>query len=305
MARAIASALTSAPQPRARNLAAVAAPAAPTDLHVDQPVDPIVKWAGGKSRLLGELTSRLPNARQWTGKYFEPFAGGLALYFHLRPRTAVLADMNPELINLYKVVRDTPDALIDDLQRHTAERTYFYAVRALDPADLTPVERASRFVFLNRTCFNGLWRVNRSGQFNVPFGRYDNPTLCPEVRLRAASQALQGAALDHTDFESALVTARRGDFVYFDPPYDPITKTARFTSYTMGNFGDDDQRRLADLFARLAARGVRCMLSNSDTPFIRELYASFTIDTIMAPRAISRDATKRTPVREVIVRSYT
>ncbi len=298
MARAIARALASAPSRRAP------LPTSPIAVPADRSVDPIVKWAGGKTRLLGELTQRMPSPKQWTGRYFEPFAGGLALYFHMRPTSAVLADMNPELINLYRVVRDQPDALVDDLQRHTAESTYFYAVRALDPAAMTPIERASRFVFLNRTCFNGLWRVNRAGQFNVPFGRYDNPNLCPETRIRAASQALAGASIDHADFESACVTARRGDFVYFDPPYDPITQTARFTSYTSGNFGDDDQRRLADLFRRLARRGVRCMLSNSDTPFMRELYADFAIDTVMAPRAISRDATRRTPVREVVVRSY-
>ena len=202
LAHAIARALASAPARRALQ------PTSPTAVSVD----PIVKWAGGKSRLLGELTPRMPSPKQWTGRYFEPFAGGLALYFHMRPTSAVLADMNPELINLYRVVRDQPDALIDDLQRHVAERTYFYAVRALDPADMNPIERASRFVFLNRTCFNGLWRVNRAGQFNVPFGRYDNPNLCPEVRIRAASQALAGATLDHTDFESACVTARRGDY---------------------------------------------------------------------------------------------
>lgn len=270
-----------------------------------EPLQPIVKWAGGKSRLMPELIARLPTARQWTtGRYFEPFVGGAALYLHLRPAAALLTDMNAELVNLYEVVRDRVEDLIDDLRHHQHERTYYYAVRALDTARMSPVERASRFVFLNRTCFNGLYRVNRRGQFNVPFGRYDNPNLCPEERLRMVARAFANATIAHADFEDAVAGARRGDFVYFDPPYAPLTRTANFTSYTAGDFGDADQQRLADLVVRLGKRGVRVMLSNSDTPFTRRLYEGLRVDSVLAPRAISRAADGRRPVPELIVRTY-
>ncbi|MCC6624105.1 MAG: DNA adenine methylase [Deltaproteobacteria bacterium] len=267
-------------------------------------VAPVLKWAGGKSRLLPELVSRLPSPRQWTGVYHEPFLGGGALFLHLRPARANLADANPELVNLYEVIRDDVEALIADLGRHTHERTYYYAVRALDAAGLGRVERASRFVFLNRTCFNGLYRVNRRGQFNVPFGRYDNPNLCPAERLRAVSRVLAGADLAHRDFEDAVAGARRGDFAYFDPPYVPLTRTASFTSYTAGDFGEDDQRRLAATVRRLARRGVRCMVSNSDAPLVHELYEGLRIERILAPRAISRAADSRKPVSELVIRTY-
>lgn len=269
------------------------------------PVEPILKWAGGKARLLPELVARLPGPRQWTtGRYFEPFVGGAAVFLHLRPRAAVLSDVNPELVHLYTIVRDRVDELIEDLGRHTYERQYYYGVRALDPASLPPIERASRMIFLNRTCFNGLYRVNRRGEFNVPFGRYTNPTLCPADRLRAASRALAGTELRHTDFEGAVAGARRGDFVYFDPPYVPLTRTASFTSYAAQDFGLADQERLATLFTDLGNRGVRCMLSNSDTPIVRDLYAGHRIDQIMAPRAISRDPENRRPVGELVIRNY-
>ncbi|MFO0750197.1 MAG: DNA adenine methylase [Myxococcota bacterium] len=272
--------------------------------HLDEHVQPIVKWAGGKTRLLPELVSRMPSKREWTGRYFEPFMGGAALFMHLLPRNAQLTDMNAELVNLYEVVRDDVESLVDDLRHHAHEREYYYAVRALDAARLGRIERASRFIFLNRTCFNGLYRVNRRGQFNVPFGRYDNPNLCPEDRLRAVSRALADTAIAVADFEDAVADAKRGDFVYFDPPYVPLTRTANFTSYTAGDFGEGDQRRLADVVRRLGKRGVRCMLSNSDTPFTRELYAGLRIEAVMAPRAISRAAETRRPVSELLVRTY-
>lgn len=269
-----------------------------------EPAEPILKWAGGKSRLMPELVRRLPSATQWTGRYFEPFIGGAAVFLHLQPRGAVLSDVNPELVHLYTTVRDDVEALIEDLGRHTYERQYYYGVRALDPATLPPIERASRMMFLNRTCFNGLWRVNRRGQFNVPFGRYTNPTLCPEDRLRAMSRALHDTEIRHTDFAGAVAGARRGDFVYFDPPYVPLTRTASFTSYTAEAFGLADQERLATLFTALGRRGVRCMLSNSDTPLVRELYAGHRIDQVLAPRAISRDPENRHPVSELIIMNY-
>lgn len=248
--------------------------------------------------------ARLPRAAQWTGGYYEPFVGGAAVFLRLRPPGAVLSDVNEELVHLYSVVRDDVEALIEDLGRHTYERQYYYAVRALDPAELSPIERASRMMFLNRTCFNGLWRVNRRGEFNVPFGRYTNPRLCPEERLRAMSVALADAEIHNVDFEDAVRSARRGDFVYFDPPYVPLSRTANFTGYTAGSFDLSDQERLARVFAALTRRGVRCMLSNSDTPLVRELYADFHLDQVWAPRAIARNPDARGPVPELIVRNY-
>ncbi len=285
------------------------------------PVDPILKWAGGKSRLLPELLSRVPAATAMAlaangpssmrsarkarpAHYFEPFAGGAALFFHLRPRHATLTDTNVELIHLYTVIRDDVESLIAELAKHPHDRTHFYAVRALDPTLLPPVERAARMVFLNRTCFNGLWRVNKQGQFNVPFGSYANPTICPTDRLRAASMALQNVDLQVGDFETATASAKAGDFVYFDPPYVPLTRTASFTAYTGSGFGPVEQQRLADLFTRLTRRGVHCMLSNSDTPLVRELYAEHHIDGVLAPRSISRDGKSRDAVGEVIVRGF-
>ena len=189
------------------------------------------------------------------------------------------------------------------MQRHRYEKNYYYAVRAQDTATLSDLERASRMIFLNRTCFNGLYRVNRRGLFNVPFGRYTNPTICQEDRLRQASAALSGVAIGQLDYATACSAAQSGDLVYFDPPYDPISKTANFTSYASDGFGREDQQRLAQLFANLSGRGVFAALSNSDTPFIRELYKGFRITQIEAPRAISRNAATRRPVHEVIITS--
>ena len=285
-----------------------------------EPVEPVLKWAGGKTRLLPELVRRLPAAflaaqaavsdvatvgtrtrRTRTPRYFEPFSGGAALFFHLRPHHATLTDCNEELIHLYRVVRDDVEALIDELSQHPHDRTHYYSVRAQNPHELDPIERAARMVFLNRTCFNGLWRVNKRGEFNVPFGSYTNPTICPEDRLRAASRALAGVTLEVMDFEAATANAKAGDFVYFDPPYVPLTRTASFTAYTGLGFGLPEQQRLAELFTKLTSRGIHCMLSNSDTPLVRELYAGHRIDRVLAPRSISRDASRRDAVGEVIV----
>jgi DNA adenine methylase len=262
---------------------------------------PFVKWVGGKRALMPQLTARLP---QRFGAYHEPFVGGGAVFFALQPQQAVLSDDNGELINAYTVVRDEVERLIRHLRGHEATEEYYYALRAKNPRDLEPVERASRILYLNRTCFNGLYRVNSRGGFNVPFGRYKNPQICNEAGLRAASAALRGAAVHHRPYEHVLNTAKRGDFVYFDPPYHPVSATANFTSYTAGAFTADDQRRLADVFRTLAARGCKVMLSNSDTPLIHELYADFHVDIVSAPRLVNRDASKRGPVNEVLVRNY-
>ena len=262
---------------------------------------PIVKWAGGKTRLLDDLISRLPTQYE---RYFEPFFGGGALFYALQPDRAFLSDVNYELVLLYRCVRDALPALVAELQHHPYEKEHYYWMRSRDPETLTDVERAARTLYLNRTCFNGLYRVNRRGQFNVPMGRYSNPVICDEAKLQKASNALANAEFTHAGFDDTMTAPKSGDFVYFDPPYQPLSKTANFTSYTSGSFNEEDQARLADTVTDLANRGVHCMLSNSDTPLIQSLYKDFRIDIVMAPRLISRKASNRRPVREVIVRTY-
>ena len=268
---------------------------------VREEAGPVLKWAGGKSRLLEQLLPLLPER---VDRYFEPFFGGGAMFFRLQPGRALLSDLNEELVNVYACVRDRVEELIAHLGRHRYEPNYYYRQRALDPASLPALERASRTIYLNRTCFNGLYRVNRRGQFNVPIGRYDNPTICHPDRLRAVSGVLRGVDIWAADYQDALEEAQAGDFVYFDPPYQPLTRTANFTSYTATDFGEADQRALAASAAALDRRGVRWMLSNSDTPLVRELYAPFRLDTVVAPRAISRSPAGRAGVTEVVARNY-
>ncbi|HSK02469.1 MAG TPA: DNA adenine methylase [Kofleriaceae bacterium] len=273
-----------------------AVPAAPT-------AAPIIKWVGGKTKLLPELLARMPPQ---LGRYFEPFAGGAALFFRVAPRRAVLADSNADLIGLYRTVRKDAGAVIRELERHRAahDQVHYYDTRARwnDPgASWSDVDRAAAFIYLNKTCFNGLWRVNRAGDFNVPIGRYADPPICVPEALRAAQAALARASLRCDDYQKVAGDAERGDFLYFDPPYDPVTPTASFTSYTAGAFGPDDQRALADTARALVARGCRVMLSNSDTPFVRSLYRGFRIDRVKCPRAINSNAARRGEVDEVIV----
>lgn len=266
-----------------------------------EPVAPILKWAGGKTRLMPELLARLPE--RWDA-YYEPFVGGGALFFRTGPSQARISDLNYELVNVYTVTRDRVNALIAALKGLEYNRDTYYGMRALDPETLDPVARAARMIYLNRTCFNGLYRVNRRGQFNVPMGRYRDPVICQTDRLLQASARLQQTDILHAGYADAVADATEGDFVYFDPPYQPLTSTANFTSYTAGAFDEDDQAVLAKTFTELGERGVRCMLSNSDTPLIRDLYSEHHIDQVMAPRAISRKASGRAAVAEVIVRNY-
>ncbi len=273
---------------------------------------PFLKWAGGKWRLLAQYERFFPKAPM--RGYYEPFVGSGAVFFHLRPRGLFssyrLTDSNAELITCYQVVRDKLDALLVRLAEHQAQhcKAHYYEVRAWDrdPAwpDMPDVERAARLIYLNKTCYNGLWRVNSRGQFNVPMGRYHKPRILDEPRLRAASAALQGVDLAVTDFEDVLARAGAGDFVYFDPPYHPLSATSNFTAYSDGGFGEQAQRRLARVFAALAGRGAWVLLSNSDTPFIRALYRAFRIHPVRARRAINTAAHKRGLVREVLVLSH-
>jgi len=271
---------------------------------------PFIKWAGGKTQLLAQYEPYFPAS---FGRYIEPFAGGGAVFFHLynRDRLAfqpALIDRLEELVNAYRVVQGQVEDLIVALQAHELHRgdaDYYYRVRGWDRrpdfGQRSPVERAARFIFLNRVCYNGLYRVNRQGQFNVPFGRHDNPTVCDAENLRAVSQALRGVELLVGDFDQCLEIAGRVDFVDHDPPYHPLSETANFTSYTAAAFGLEEQKRLAHLFRELDRRGSKVMLSNSDTGLIRELYAGYDLVQVQAIRAISSNSRGRGRVPELLV----
>jgi DNA adenine methylase len=274
---------------------------ATTDAGSEARAHPFLKWVGGKGQLLEQFRELLPTSFE---RYFEPFLGGGAVFFSLAPSKAVLSDVNCELVDCYRAIRDSVDDVIEALGAHRYEKEHYYEVRSLDPASLALPERAARTVFLNRSGYNGLYRVNQSGAFNVPFGRYSNPRLCDPANLRACSRALEGVEVFSGEFTDGVKGARRGDFVYFDPPYVPVSTTANFTSYAAGQFGWAEQQRLADLFARLAHRGVLVMLSNSDTPAVRELYRAYRIDRVVAARSVNSNPERRGKVAEVVVRSF-
>jgi DNA adenine methylase len=268
---------------------------------------PFLKWAGGKGQLLRQFEPLFPDR---IDGYVEPFVGSAAVFFHLAespgPRRTVLADCNKELIDCYQAVRDRVEAVIEVLAGHRDRhgRDHFYEVRGLRPESLAREERAARLIYLNRTCFNGLYRVNSRGEFNVPIGRYANPRILDEDNLRRVNRALRGVELIHEPFEAMPGICRRDDFVYLDPPYQPVSATARFTSYTAGAFGPGDQERLAATYAELDRLGCRLMLSNSDSPLIRKLYAPFDIRSVEANRAINSRADRRGPVRELVILNF-
>ncbi len=262
---------------------------------------PPIKWAGGKGQLLAQFAALFPKT---FGTYHEPFLGGGAVFFRLNPSRAVLMDNNSELMGFYLAVRDDLDALLENLEVHRNEEAYYYAMRGTDPATLSPVERASRFLYLNKTSFNGLWRVNRCGQHNVPFGRYKNPKYADVHNLRLVSDALRHAQINCSDFCLAIERVGKGDFVYLDPPYHPLSATANFTSYSAASFGAADQERLATMFRRMTQKGCLVMLSNSDTPFIRKLYQGYNVRTVRARRAINCRGAGRGPVSELVIRNY-
>lgn len=275
---------------------------------------PFLKWAGGKRQLLPEIHKYIPKKFD---TYFEPFIGAGAVLFDLQHKKAVMNDVNVELVNVYNVVKYSVDELINQLKNHEAEhkergQDYFYEVRVLDRQpeykDLDPVERASRLIYLNKTCFNGLYRVNSRGQFNVPFGKYKNPQIVNELVLRAVHEYLHSNDISilNTDFTEAVASAQKGDFVYFDPPYDPVSTTSSFTSYSLDGFSRDDQVRLRDLCVDLDKRGVKFLLSNSATDFIIEIYkeAGFIVEIVSATRSINSVASKRGKIDEVLIRNY-
>jgi DNA adenine methylase len=224
----------------------------------------------------------------------------------LQPAVANLSDCNAKLVETYEVVRDQVEALIRALQPHKNEKAYYYRVRAQDPATLTPVERAARLIYMNKTCYNGLYRENQQGRFNVPFGRYTRPNICDKDRLRAASRALQGVQLRGLDFADAVACAGQGDFVYFDPPYVPLNATSSFTSYSRFGFDADDHQRLAQAYHKLTVQGCRVMLSNSSAPLVYELYEGrgYRLIEVEARRNINSKAHKRGPVKELLIINY-
>jgi DNA adenine methylase len=267
---------------------------------------PFLKWAGGKRQLLPRILRSIP---QGVRTYYEPFIGGGAVFFALaahgrRFERAVLGDANEELIRCYAALQKDVGAVIRALRRHRYDREHYYEVRSWEPASLTSAARAARLIFLNRSGYNGLYRVNRAGHFNVPFGRYKNPVICDEVRLRAASRALQAVTLVHGDFEQTLKGVRRSDFIYLDPPYVPLSATSSFTAYARTPFDTEAQKRLAEKLRALGDRKVRALLSNSDCVETRTLYDPLPSERVPVRRAINSVASGRGTVSELLVKSF-
>jgi DNA adenine methylase len=266
---------------------------------------PFLKWAGGKRQIVPEILERLPDRMN---TYYEPFLGGGAVYFALAARgafkRAVICDRNHGLIDAYLGVRDDVEKVIAHLSRMRHDSETYYRIRTRDPAKLTIIQRSARIIYLNRTCYNGLYRVNRAGRFNVPFGKYKNPRIVDRENLRAVSQTLQRARISSGDFETLVEKAEPGDVVYFDPPYYPVSNTASFTAYDSLPFGSEEQERLARVMRQLKKRGVYVLLSNSDVPLTRHLYRNFSRDTVQVHRRINSRADRRGPISELLVRSH-
>lgn len=285
------------------------------------PISPFLKWAGGKSQLLDSIVDCLPES---FGTYFEPFLGGGALFFRLvsmgKIRRAVLSDANKDLINCYLVVRDGLDALISRLeyyQKYVGAKDFFYEVARplfnrirLKTGLERDVEKAALLIYLNKTCFNGLYRVNSRGEFNVPWGRYESPALYDEANLRSVSRALDQRRVEIRccDYRGAVRNASAGDLVYFDPPYQPLNRTSSFTQYTPDSFSEDEQRALAETFRDLDGRGCKVMLSNSCSPTVEALYRDYIsrgqFRVAMAARAISCLGDGRGRIPEYIICNY-
>lgn len=273
---------------------------------------PFVKWAGGKRALLEILHSSLPKK---FNNYFEPFLGGGALFFYLASKGLLddkkvyLNDKNTELINAYQIIQKQPKELLKELNlmQKAHNKEYFYSIRAFDRkenfTDLSPIFRAARFIYLNKTCFNGLCRYNAKGQFNAPIGSYKKPKIYDETLIMNAHYALKSAMIFNEDFHFVNELAQKDDFVYFDPPYFPLSTTASFTSYT-DTFLDTEQMRLFELFCALSTKGVRLLQSNSNTAFIKNLYKNFKIQSVQAKRAINCKGDKRGEISEFIIRNF-
>jgi len=265
---------------------------------------PFLKWAGGKRQLAEAILQRMPTSFD---TYHEPFVGSGAIFFYLyrqgKIRRAVLSDLNRELIDTYLAVRDEVETIIQFLSAYPHSLDFYYEIRARDPWQLSQAERAARLIYLNKTGYNGLYRVNRQGKFNVPFGRYKSPRYLDRENLLAVSQALQGVEILCASFETVLQRAQAGDWVYFDPPYAPLSPTANFTSYHANGFGLKEQEQLRDVCLALIEKEVHFTLSNSDTGAVRSLYASphFRIEEVMAQRAINSNAARRGKISELVI----
>ena len=270
-------------------------------------VRPVLKWVGGKRQLLDEITPRIPKS----STYVEPFVGGGAVVFSKQPKKAILNDFNSELINVYQCIKDNPEDLLSLLEEHAEKNTadYFYSIRALDRESgydaLSNVERAARIIYLNKTCYNGLYRVNAAGQFNAPYGKYKHPSIVQEPVIKAVSKYFQEneITLMHGDYAQALTGLEHGAFVYLDPPYMPLSETSAFTGYTQGGFDYGEQVRLKEQCDELISQGIHFLQSNSDCAEIRDLYSDhhFKIKTVKAKRAINSKGNHRGEINEVLI----
>lgn len=260
---------------------------------------PFVKWVGGKSQLLKDLVKYVPKFKT----YHEPFVGGGALFFCLRPEKALLSDSNGELMNAFQIVKENVETLIELLSEYPNDKEFFLSLRAQNPLEIGPILRAARFIYLNKTCFNGLYRVNKRNQFNAPFGYYKNPNICDRGVLRGASKALQGVQLVSTYFEISTQECKQGDFVYLDPPYLPISDTS-FTSYSKKGFTLKDHETLAETFESLDKRNVKALETNSDHPWVRDRYKDFKIVEVKGRRSINSDGKGRGKISELLIMNY-
>jgi DNA adenine methylase len=270
---------------------------------------PFLKWAGGKAQLLRQFEVLYPPAAS-IRRYVEPFAGSAAVFFHVRrlfnPAHSILSDGDAELLGAYRALQEEAEPVIRHLEKHRKlhSKSHYYRTRSQNPERLSPSARAARFIYLNRTCFNGLYRVNGSGRFNVPMGKYSNPLILDAENLRAVSAALRDVELRVAHFRETVGFTQAGDFIYLDPPYDPLSSTSCFTAYSRTSFRRADQEELAGVFAALSAQACRVMLSNSDTPFIRDLYRDFSLHSVQARRSINSKAAGRGRIPELVVLNY-
>lgn len=270
-------------------------------------IKPFVKWAGGKRQLLTEIRKYIPKK---ITTYYEPFLGGGAVFFDIQPKKFIISDVNTEIINVYEVIKNNVEALLFELKQYKNDQYSYYKIRELDRSpdflNLSEIQRAARIIYLNKTCYNGLFRVNSQGQFNVPFGNYKNPDIVNEITLKAVSKFLQesdGEILS-MDFEKTLGEIKKGSFVYLDPPYDPISDSASFTGYTLDGFGKEEQIRLKKICDYLTEKDCKFLLSNSSTDFIKSLYKDFKIEIVQANRNINSISSSRGKIDEVLIRNY-
>lgn len=276
---------------------------------INKLVTPFLKWVGRKKQLIPTIVTHLPkNINELT--YVEPFIGGGAVLFHLQPKNAIINDFNEELINVYEVIKNNLDELIEDLKKHKNEHDYFYEIRSLDRNDnfknLSKVERASRVIYLNKTCYNGLYRVNNAGEFNSPFGRYKNPNIVNEPTLKAVSKYLNSnnIMIKNGDYNDVLKTLDKNSFVYLDPPYHPISESSNFTGYIQGGWDAFDQIRLREVCDELNAKGIKFLLSNSSAQLIKDQYTQYKIENVKANRAINSNGANRGEIDEILIKNY-